>query len=36
MYAEELMSHRETLRVIKKDFNIATQNAGEVQGEDDE
>jgi hypothetical protein len=36
MYAEELISHRETLRVIKKDFNFATQNAAEVQGEDDE
>jgi hypothetical protein len=36
MYVEKLMSHRKTLRVIKKDFNFATQNAAEVQGEDDE
>jgi hypothetical protein len=36
MDAEELMTHREALRLIKKDLNFATQNAAEVQDEDDE
>jgi hypothetical protein len=36
MDVEELVSHRETLRLIKKDINFATQNAAEVQDEDDE
>jgi hypothetical protein len=30
MDAEELASHREALRLIKKDLNFATQNAAEV------
>jgi hypothetical protein len=36
MDTEELMTHREALRLIKKDLNFATQNAAEVQDEDDE
>jgi hypothetical protein len=36
MDAEELVSHRETLKLIKNDLNFATQNAAEVQDEDDE
>jgi hypothetical protein len=36
MDAEELVSHREALRLIKKDLNFTTQNAAEVQDEDDE
>jgi hypothetical protein len=36
MDAEELTSHREALRLIKKDLNFATQNVAEVQDEDDE
>jgi hypothetical protein len=36
MDAEELVTHREALRLIKKDLNFATQNATEVQDEDDE
>jgi hypothetical protein len=36
MDVEELVSHREALRLIKKDINFATQNAVEVQDEDDE
>jgi hypothetical protein len=36
MDAEELTIHREALRLIKKDLNFATQNATEVQDEDDE
>jgi hypothetical protein len=32
---EELASHREALRLIKKDLNFATQNATEVQDKDD-
>jgi hypothetical protein len=36
MDAEELVSHREALRLIKKDLNFSTQNATEVQDEDDE
>jgi 3-hydroxyisobutyrate dehydrogenase-like beta-hydroxyacid dehydrogenase len=36
MDAEELMTHREALRLMKKDLNFATQNAAEVQDEDDE
>jgi hypothetical protein len=36
MNAKELVSHREALRLIKKDINFATQNAAEVQDEDDE
>jgi hypothetical protein len=36
MDAEELMTHRESLRLIKNDLNFATQNMAEVQDEDDE
>jgi hypothetical protein len=36
MDAEELMSHWEALRLIKKDLNFTTQNATKVQDEDDE
>jgi hypothetical protein len=36
MDAEELMSHREAVRLFKKDLNFATQNVAEVQDEDDE
>jgi hypothetical protein len=36
MDVEELMSHWETLRLIKKDLNFVTQNAAEVHDEDDE
>jgi 3-hydroxyisobutyrate dehydrogenase-like beta-hydroxyacid dehydrogenase len=36
MDAEELMTHREALRLMKKDLNFATQNAAEVQDENDE
>jgi hypothetical protein len=36
MDVDELTSHREALRLIKKDLNFATQNAAEVQDEDDE
>jgi hypothetical protein len=36
MDAEELTSHWEALRLIKKDINFATKNATEVQNEDDE
>jgi hypothetical protein len=36
MDAEELTSHQEAMRLIKKDLNFATQNAAEVQDEDDE
>jgi hypothetical protein len=36
MDVEELESHREALRLIKKDINFATQNAVEVQDENDE
>jgi hypothetical protein len=36
MDAEELMSHQDALRLIKKDLNFATQNVVEVQDEDDE
>jgi hypothetical protein len=36
MDAEELVSHRGALRLIKKDLNFATKNAVEVQNEDDE
>jgi hypothetical protein len=36
MGAEELASHREALRLIKMELNFATQNAAEVQDEDDE
>jgi hypothetical protein len=32
---EELASHQEALRLIKKDLNFVTQNAAEVQDEDD-
>jgi hypothetical protein len=35
MDAEELMSHREALRLIKNDLNFTTLNAAEVQDEDD-
>jgi hypothetical protein len=34
MDTEELMTHRETLRLIKNDINFATQNVTEVQDED--
>jgi hypothetical protein len=34
--AEDLVSHREALRLIKNDLNFTTQNAAEVQDEDDE
>jgi hypothetical protein len=33
---KELVTHRETLRLIKNDINFTTQNAAEVQDEDDE
>jgi hypothetical protein len=33
---EELATHRETLRLIKNNFNFATKNVAEVQDEDDE
>jgi hypothetical protein len=33
---EELVSHREALRLIKKDLNFTTQNVVEVQDDDDE
>jgi hypothetical protein len=36
MDVEELVSHREALRLIKKDLNFATKNAAKVQEEDDE
>jgi hypothetical protein len=36
MDPEELASHREALRLIKKDINFATQNVVEVQDKDDE
>jgi hypothetical protein len=36
MDVEELTTHQEALRLIKKDLNFATQNAAEVQDEDDE
>jgi hypothetical protein len=36
MDVEELVSHQETLRLIKNDLNFTTQNAAEVQDEDDE
>jgi hypothetical protein len=36
MDAEELARHREAMRLIKKDLNFATQNATEVQDEDNE
>jgi hypothetical protein len=36
MNAEELMSHREPLRLIKKDLNFITQNTAELHDEDDE
>jgi hypothetical protein len=36
MDVEELVTHREVLRLIKKDLNFATQNTAEVQDEDDE
>jgi hypothetical protein len=36
MNTEELASHQEALRLIKKDLNFATQNATEVQDEDEE
>jgi hypothetical protein len=35
MNAEELVSHREALRLIKKDLNFTTQNTAEVQDEND-
>jgi hypothetical protein len=34
MEAAELASHREALRLIKKDLNFATQNAAEVRDKD--
>jgi hypothetical protein len=36
MDVEELVTHREVMRLIKKDLNFATQNTVEVQDEDDE
>jgi hypothetical protein len=33
---EELTTHRKALRLIKKDLNFVTQNAAEVQDENDE
>jgi hypothetical protein len=36
MDAEELVTHREAMRLIKKGLNFATQNVVEVQDEDDE
>jgi hypothetical protein len=33
---KELVSYREALRLIEKDLQFATQNAAEVQDEDDE
>jgi hypothetical protein len=36
MDVEELASHQEALRLIKNDLNFSTQNATEVQDEDDE
>jgi hypothetical protein len=36
MDAEELTTHRKALRLVKKDLNFATQNAADVQDEDDE
>jgi hypothetical protein len=36
MDVEELMIHREALRLIKNDLNFVTQNVAEVQDEDDE
>jgi hypothetical protein len=36
MNVEELVTHQEALRLIKKDLNFATQNAAEIQDEDDE
>jgi hypothetical protein len=36
MDVEELTTHREALRLIKKDLNFATQNTTEVWDEDDE
>jgi hypothetical protein len=32
---EELMSHRDALRLIKNDLNFTVQNTAEVQDEDD-
>jgi hypothetical protein len=36
MDVEELTTHREALRLIKKDLNFATQNTAEVWNEVDE
>jgi hypothetical protein len=36
MDVEELVTHREALRLIKNDLNFATQNTTDVQDEDDE
>jgi hypothetical protein len=36
MDVEELIIHRETLRLIETDLHFATRNAAEVQDEDDE
>jgi hypothetical protein len=36
MDAEELTSYQEALRLIKNDLNFVTQNAAEVQDENDE
>jgi hypothetical protein len=36
MDVEELTTHQEALRLIKKYLNFATQNTAEVQDEDDE
>jgi hypothetical protein len=36
MDIKELVTHQEVLKLIKKDLNFVTQNAAEVQDEDDE
>jgi hypothetical protein len=36
MDIKELTTYQEALRLIKKDLNFVTQNAAEVQDEDDE
>jgi hypothetical protein len=36
MDAKQLVTHRETLRLIEMDLHFATRNAAEVQDDDDE
>jgi hypothetical protein len=36
MDIKELMTYQEALRLIKKDLSFVTQNAAELQDEDDE